>query len=339
MQQLLAEIERIHIEPTLRTEPLDALWPRLSDLPEAQQLAAFQRFFEAAGRVPRQGLQIQKDMIRSILNFSDRLQRPLYEFAYADAEQRSHERGSTWAAVASLLRCWSIGAARYESEYQAFLNRLPALDAASQADLLVELAELLPGLHSDAHAETKTIEYYRILQQWVQRLPASYRGAVIGMLANMIWALPAEHRAVHYADLRHLTLSLPDHQLGEALHYLPSALAVLPIEQHAHELLLLEPAIQRALPEHRIWVALGLLASTTKLNDALSSQLWQRGLRLLDGGDEADVLLVLEEMDDRFIPFLPAQQWESAKNAILAFVERNPLSEDARAELLDYLEE
>lgn len=113
----------------------------------------------------------------------------------------------------------------------------------------------------------------------------------------------------------------------------------MPIEQHAHELLLLEPAIQRALPEHRIWVALGLLASTTKLNDALSSQLWQRGLRLLDGGDEADVLLVLEEMDDRFIPFLPAQQWESAKNAILAFVERNPLSEDARAELLDYLEE
>jgi hypothetical protein len=155
----------------------------------------------------------------------------------------------------------------------------------------------------------------------------------------MIWALPAEHRAVHYADLRHLTLSLPDHQLGEALHYLPSALAVLPTEQQAHELSLLEPAIQRALPEHRIWVALGLLESTTKLNEALSSQLWRRGLRLLDGGDETDVLLVLEEMDDRFIPFLPAQQWENAKNEILAFVERNSLSEDARAELLEYLEE
>lgn len=339
MQQLLAEIERIHAEPMLRAEPLDALWPRLSDLPEEQQLGAFQRFFEAAGRVPRQGLPIQKDMIRSILNFSDRLQRPLYEFAYADAERRSREQGSTWAAVASLLRCGSIGGARYENEYQAFLGRLPALDAAGQAELLVELTKLLPGLRRDAHAQTKTIEYYRILQQWVQRLPASHRGAVIGMLANMIWALPAEHRAVHYADLRHLTLSLPDHQLGEALHYLPSALAVLPTEQQAHELSLLEPAIQRALPEHRIWVALGLLESTTKLNEALSSQLWQRGLRLLDGGDETDVLLVLEEMDDRFIPFLPAQQWENAKNEILAFVERNPLSEDARAELLEYLEE
>lgn len=339
MQQLFAEIERIHAEPTLRAEPLDALWPRLSDLPEEQQLAAFQRFFEAAGRVPRQGLQIQKDMVQSILNFSDRLQRPLYEFAYADAERRSREQGSTWAAVASLLRCRSISGSRYENEYQAFLGRLPALDAAGQADLLVELTKLLPGLRREAQAETKTIEYYRILQQWVQRLPASHQGAVIGMLANMIWVLPAEHRVMHYADLRQLTLLLPDHQLGEALRYLPTALAVLPIEQHEHELLLLEPAIRRALPEHRIWVALGLLESTTKLNEALSSQLWQRALRLLDGGDETDVLLVLEEMDDRFIPFLPAQQWENAKNEIRAFVERNPLSEDARAELLEYLEE
>ncbi|PPB84211.1 hypothetical protein B0O95_104163 [Mycetohabitans endofungorum] len=339
MQQLFAEIERIHAEPTLRVEPLDALWPRVSDLPEEQQLAAFQRFFEAAGRVPRQGLQIQKDMIQSILNFPDRLQRPLYEFAYANAERRSREQGSTWAAVASLLRCSLTSASRYESEYQAFLGRLPMLDVAGQADLLVELAMLLPGIRRGEHADAKIIEYYRTLQQWVQRLPASHRGAAIGMLANVIWALPVEHRAVHYAELRHLTLSLPDHQLGDALRYLPSALAVLPIEQQAHELSLLEPAIERALSEQRILVALGLLEGTVKLNEALSSQLWQRGLRLLDGGDETDVLLVLEEIDDRFTPFLPVQQWENAKNAILAFVERNPLSEGARAELLEYLEE
>lgn len=339
MQQLLAEIECIYAEPTLRVEPLDALWPRLADLPEEQQLAAFQRFFEAAGRVPRQGLQIQKEMIRSILNFPNRLQRPLYEWVYADAERRSREQGSTWAAVASLFRCSFSTASRYESEFQAFLGRLPALDVTGQADLLVELAMLLPGMRRGEHADAKIVQYYGMLQQRVQRLPASHRGAAIGMLAHVIWALPVEHRAVHYADLRHLTLSLPDHQLGDALHYLPSVLGVLPIEQQAHELSLLEPAIQRALPEHRIWVALGLLEGAVKLSEALSSQLWRRALRLLDGGDEADVLLVLEEIDDRFIPFLPAQQWENAKNEIRAFVERNPLSEDARAELLGYLEE
>ncbi|MEJ2767704.1 F-box protein [Mycetohabitans sp. B46] len=76
-QRLLAEIERIP-DPMLRAEPLRKLANCLIMLPEARQQkkAAFQQVFEAAGRVPEQGLHIQKRMIKSILFF--RASAPIY---------------------------------------------------------------------------------------------------------------------------------------------------------------------------------------------------------------------------------------------------------------------
>ncbi|MEJ2768020.1 hypothetical protein [Mycetohabitans sp. B46] len=160
MQQLLTEIERIRVEPALRAEPLKALWPAIRAMRWEQQQAAFEQVFEAAGRVPTQGLQIQNDMIRALHEISrhrpqcdvHEFAHALYKFVYAQAERRSAEQGSTWAAVASLLGGLGNGASQswYEGEYQAFLGRLPALHTAEQADLIAELAILLPRVFRHA---------------------------------------------------------------------------------------------------------------------------------------------------------------------------------------------
>ncbi|WP_233203436.1 hypothetical protein [Mycetohabitans endofungorum] len=70
--------------------------------------------------------------------------------------------------------------------------------------------------------------------------------------ADRVSMLPEAQRPVYLAHLRHLTLSLPEHQLGSALRYLPGALTMLlPPDQHVHELSLLEPALERVLPAQR----------------------------------------------------------------------------------------
>lgn len=341
VQQLLGEIDRIRAEPALRAAPLEALWPRIPQLPDQQQLEAFKRVFEAAGRVPTLGWRIQKDMIGTILELSPRHQLDLYHFAYAAAEQGGAEQGSLWAALAWLLRCLSLKPLHFESEFLALLNRLPSLDVSAQADLIVQLAVLLPNFYDNGtHSNETLMAYYRVVYEWVQRVPASHRGAPLGMLANQIWLLPDAQVPAHYANLRRLTQWLPDHQLGGALRYLPVALETLPSEQHADEIALLEPIIQRVLPEQRTVVALGLLEGATGLNESLSRRVWQRALRLLDGGNEGDVLSVLSEINERhLIPLLSEQQWEDARAEIMAYVERNLLSEATRARLFDYIEE
>lgn len=288
VQRLLTEIERIRAEPTLRAKPLQTLSKQLSNLPEEQQTAAFQQVFEAAGRVPRQGLLLQSGMIGSMVCFPPQQQRALYAFAYANAERRRPGQGSTWAALASARKEFPIDPLQFATEYRAFVSRLPALNPAEQAELIVELAKLLIEFVPNHYSTATTIaELYETLTQWVQRLPASYRGAPIGALADSIWLLSEQQKSLSYANLRHWTLSLPNHQLGEALRYLSSAVADLPSAQQAHELSQLEPIIERVLPEQRAVVAIGLIRSTLGLDTGLAKQVGQRALSLLDSSNEA----------------------------------------------------
>lgn len=351
VQQLLTEIERIR-EPMLRAKPFEALWPRLSSLPEEQQTAAFRQVFEAAGCVPKYGLPIQKDMIRSIRDFQELQQLDLYHLAYADAERRSVEQGSTWAAVASILIALPEQTISL-IDYQHFFDRIPTLAAADRADLITELvvsyidyitfASLLGQGQEHVpvdECERRRRQTYRICWEWVQRLPKSYQGAPIGALASVAWVMPREELPAHYAELRRLIQSLPDHQLGSALRYLPIALRGLPDDQLAHELSLLEPLIQRVpLAQHTL-VAAGLLQATRGMDDAISAQVWQRALRLLDVVNEADVLNVLLGLEKT--DYLPTvrqalQLRDYARTEIIALTERNHFSQQTRSKVLDFI--
>lgn len=342
MQQLMSEIERIRVEPALRAKPLRSLWTRvLRDLPNEQKPAAFLQVFDAAGRVPGQGLSIQKDMIRTLNGFLVLQIHALYKFVYADAERRSPEQGGTWADVASLLGRMYLDPPQLESEYRAFLGRLPALNASEQAELIVELAALLYKFRIGATLTDTTIaEFYEALFQCVQHLPASRQGAPIGALARNIWLLPDMHGQIQYAALRRLTLSLPDCQLGNALRYLPDAARVLPSDQYAAELSVLESVAQRVPPAQRAQAAIGLLESTPGLEVALSKQVWRCALRLLDGGDETNVLTVFSETETgqrNVLRLFPDQRWKDAKAEVRAFVERNRFSQKTRDALLNYI--
>lgn len=353
VQQLLTEIERIRAD-SLRAELLQALWHRARRQFEVKP-EVFIAIFQAAGRVPKQGLQVQKDMIESIRGIPIQYQRNLYRFVYADAERRSPEQGSTWGAVASMLPIYGrtppshlqFEAPQIESEYRALLSRLTTLDTSGQAELIMALAEVLgafslycpsPKYHGYRYdvASATILELYETLFQWTQRLPASHRGAPIGALADRVLMLPEAQRPVYLAHLRHLTLSLPDHQLGSALRYLPGALMMLlPPDQHAHELSLLEPALQRVLPAQRALAALGLLDETSRLNDALFKQVWQRAMRLLDGSNGVGIAEAFYDIHLRIGLNLNNQQWEIASTEIKAFFERNQFDQVTRNEMMD----
>ncbi|MCG1018620.1 MULTISPECIES: hypothetical protein [Mycetohabitans] len=314
-------------------------------MPDEQQQTAFQRVFEAARHVPKQGLQIQKDMIKSIREFPDGQRIDLYNFVYADAERRSPKQGSTWAAVASLMSQLPEDQFPFESTYQNFISRLPELNAAEQAELIVQLAWQLQyevlGINL-INPQITIAEYHQILQEWVRRLPRSYQGEPIGELAKSIWALNGQ-KLNHYVALRDLTLLLPNHQLGSALRYLPLALAELTWEHHAYELSLLEDAARRVIPGQRTLVAAGLIQAALGVSEALAKQIWQLALRLLDGGNETDILDVFHELEKpdsilaldenpRIILYVP----NHAKTEIKDFIKRNRLSQAICDELFTY---
>ncbi|WP_337691029.1 F-box domain-containing protein [Mycetohabitans sp. B46] len=350
VQQLLAEIERIRAEP-VRAELLQTLWQRAKGQYEVKP-EVFKAIFQAAGRLPKQGLQVQKDMIRSILGTPLQYQHNLYKFVYADAKRRSPEQGSTWGAVASMLPYYGrippmwLDASQIESKYRAFLNQLPALNPSEQAELITVLAEVLAAFSLSGSsfdyfayrydlASATILELYETLFQWMQRLPASHRGAPIGALANRVSMLPEAQRPVYFAHLRHLTQSLPDHQLGSALRYLPGALVrVIPPDQHAYELSLLEPTLQRVPPAQRALATLGLLEETPQLNDALSKQVWQRAMRLLDGSNGPGIVKVIHRIHIIGLK-LNQQRWEDARAEIKAFFERNRFDEATYNEMLN----
>ncbi|MCG1041210.1 hypothetical protein KQH60_00955 [Mycetohabitans sp. B8] len=230
-----------------------------------------------------------------------------------------------------------IDPSRYESEYRVFLNRLPNLSVAGQADLIANLARLLPDFHH-IDDNTKSAEYYRIFQQWVQRLSQSHLGAPIGALAEVMWVVPQTQIPEYFANLRRMTLSLPTHQLGSALRYLPHVLEYLPPALQAYEFSLLAPAIQRVEPAQRTAAALGLLESTALLDNTVTKQVWQRALRLLDGADELDIMQVFQAKKILRLTWLlsPAQQ-EGAKIEIMAFIKRNKLTQNTIDRLHIYL--
>lgn len=339
--QLLAEIERIRVNPALRAEPLRTLGWLILDLPDAQKPTAFSLIFEAADRMPqKQRLQLQKAMIKLISDCPAPQRLKMYNFSYAMAERRGREQDNTWAELASLLECLPIDPSQFESEYRVFLNRLPNLGTTGQADLITKLAELLLRLHWNVN-ETKAAEYYGILQQWAQRLPPSHQGAPIGALAETIWVVPDSQRPGYFSNMRRMTLSLPNHQLGSALRNLPCALKYLPSALHAYEFSLLETTIQRVEPSQRSMAAFGLILSAVMLKDTLPlKHIWQLALRLLDGGDETDVVDVLEAVKDMCLMLrLTSEQKRDFKIEIMDFIERNKLTQNTHTSLLRHIAE
>ncbi|WP_338877535.1 MULTISPECIES: hypothetical protein [Burkholderiaceae] len=69
VNQLLDEIGGALSNPAQYVEPIDALSQRLQALPEAERVEAFKRVFAAAERIPRDGVQIQKALLRAFLFF------------------------------------------------------------------------------------------------------------------------------------------------------------------------------------------------------------------------------------------------------------------------------
>ncbi|WP_338925772.1 F-box domain-containing protein [Mycetohabitans endofungorum] len=340
-QELLDEIERIDGEPMLWAAPLEALWPRIPELPRQYRAQAYKRIFDMAGRVPTHAsLPIRKGMIGTISGLPAEDQLPMYDFVHVAIEKSGAGHDQLWSSLAWLLRCLPLDPPRFEREYSAFVSRLASLDVPAQSELIAQLVTLLPGFCEDDPDESATLaRYHRLMQDWVQRLPRSYQGAPIGALAHMIWLLPAQQMPAHYVQLRSLTEALPDDQLGPVLRRLPTALVLLPQQYHAAEFALLEPLVSRVRPDHREAVAVGLLESTIGLIDAtLSRRVWHNALQLLDGCDDTCLFNVVDELAyQQLVPLLSMQQWEDAKSELLAFIERNPLSDAARTKLLDFV--
>ncbi|MCG1054212.1 hypothetical protein KQH49_04240 [Mycetohabitans sp. B5] len=187
--------------------------------------------------------------------------------------------------------------------------------------------------------ESNILSAYMALLQQTRSLPPSQQGASVGALAAATQDLPEAERAVRYAEMRQLALSLSDEQLGMALHRLPVGLTGLPPEQHAHELQLLEPALLRVLPAQRVQAALGLLRCSPQLNDVLSRQVWQRALQLLDGSSEAELLELFS--GSRLVSAIEFSMHggkrHDAVNEILAFVDRNRVTESTRAMMFTHM--
>ncbi|WP_338862274.1 F-box protein [Mycetohabitans rhizoxinica] len=338
--QLLDEIEYIGGAPVLRAAPLQALWPRIPELPQQYQPHAYKRIFEMANRLPTHvALPILEGVIGTLPGLAVEHRLPLYDFVYAAVERSNVDRGRLWAMLAWSLGCLPVDPQHFEREYSVFLNRLPSLDATAQARLLTQLALLLRGFcDNGVHSQATLAGYHRLVYDWVQRLPPSLQGMPVGALAHVIWLLPEPQMSAHYADLRRLTQALPDLQLGHAMRHLPAALAMLPPQHHTAEFALLESMVNRIPAQHREAVALGLLEGSIGLGEALSKRGWQLALRLLDNGDSMQLFAVLDDLAEReLLPLLSGQQWADAVDEILQFCERNRLGETDRTMLLDFI--
>ncbi|MCG1017932.1 MULTISPECIES: F-box protein [Burkholderiaceae] len=334
LQQLINDIERIQAEPYLRAEPIAALWQRSQSLglSRVQKTEAFKQLFAAADRLPKQGLILQKKMLASLIYIMASERSKVFNFAYEIAARRQPDQENFWPELANaLVFIWTPS--RYFEKYEMLLCRLPYLNMSQKAELIPVLARRLRSDHRIDPDGSKALSTYAILQQQILSLPPSQQGASIGALAAAIQELPEAARAVLYTEMRQLALSLSDEQLGAALRYLPVGLAELPREQHAHELQLLEPALLRVLPAQRVQVAISLLGCTYKLDDALSKQVWQRALSLLDGNSTAELLKVLSEVSY----VLRTSKGQDAVNEITAFMDRNHFTEQTRVTVLEHL--
>lgn len=332
VQQRLDEIDGIDAEPSLRHAPLTALSNRLNEVPVSQRPEAFKRLFNAANRIPSTGLSIQKAMLLSLANFPPRQRAELFEFAYATAGQRPRGEPNGWAELAVALGYLHLPPPQMAAHYLALLGRLPSLDAKDQAELLSALSAHLPIFNAeDVLNSTSASDQYSVLAEQTMRLPSAYQGLPLGSLAVALWELPKSERAAHYAQIKQRSLMLPEEQLGLAVGSLPIGLASLPPHWHAQELDRLEPVFARVAPAHRATVAIGLMECASLVNHALTGQVWQRALHMLDGMTEHDFLsVVFRAYDSGVFDMVIEDDWHYVRDGITAFVKRNHYGEPTR---------
>jgi hypothetical protein len=338
LQQLLDQTQDIQFEPSLRLDPIVALWCRLPRLPAAEQPEAFKRLFRAADGIPGHGHVVQQAMIISIVQYAPQQRVELFDFAQAIAEQHRNGHQNLWASLASTLSCLPLWPSQFAARYQALLGRLPSLGQTQQAELIAVLAKQLSALRYGNHGAALDVSTeYGILQDWTRRLPPSLQGAPVGALAAAVSELSDAQRPFRYADMQELALRLPSDQLMIALQPLLLGLATLPTARHAHELSTLESTLLRASPPVRIQAVHQLIETTPRLHGTLSWQIWQRALRLLDGGgtDGVDALKVMEAARrNGVINMLGKGQREDAVMETMDFIQRNHLTKQASAALL-----
>ncbi|WP_338911913.1 hypothetical protein [Mycetohabitans rhizoxinica] len=196
IEQFVAKFNRVSIESAPQAEVVQKLAEQIEGLPADRQAEKFKELFKIAGRVPKQGLEIQQGMIRSIDKLTSMQRRPLYDFVYDDARRRSIAQGSTWAAVASLLsadipdpslqedsdgkrqRKWKR--TQFKSIKDAALGDIKSvvseLNWTDRADVITELAKVPPNFH---YSRTKAHNYnrpamekrYKELEEYMQSLP------------------------------------------------------------------------------------------------------------------------------------------------------------------------
>ncbi|WP_338927039.1 hypothetical protein IHE33_13645 (plasmid) [Mycetohabitans endofungorum] len=330
VNQLLDEIGGALSNPAQHTEPIDALSQRLQALPEDERVEAFKRVFAAAERIPRDGVQIQKALLRNFFNFSPSQCVELFDFAYAMAERRAPGQDNIWAELADSLQSFSSSSPFAEQRYQALLDRLASLRVSEQAKLIPVLSNLL--LYSDK-TDPRVPERYALLRGHALQLPPSHQGASVGMLASCVRILPKAEQFAQYTQMRDWALSLPDEQWGIALQYLPEGLEELSDEQRAQELTLLEGHLARVPMSQRVSAVFGLLKCQLFLDDVQMKRAWRQGLNLLNGAGEAALWDLLRQLRAAWVlSEFSNFRWEMALEEITRFMEASQFSEPARAQ-------
>ncbi|SIT79807.1 hypothetical protein RA167_13930 (plasmid) [Mycetohabitans endofungorum] len=329
VNQLLDEIGGALSNPAQHAEPIDALSQRLQALPEAERVEAFKRVFAAAERIPRDGVQIQKALLRAFFIFPPSRRAELFDFAYAMAERRAPGQDNIWAELADSLQFFSSSSPFAEQRYQALLARLASLKVSEQAKLIPVLSNLL--LYSDK-TDPRVPERYALLRGHALQLPPSHQGASVGMLASCVRILPKAEQFAQYTQMRDWALSLPDEQWGIALQYLPEGLEELSYEQRAQELTLLEGHLARVPMSQRVSAVFGLLKCQLFLDDVQMKRAWRQGLNLLNGAGEAALWDLLRQLRAAWVlSEFSNFRWEMAVEEITRFMEASQFSEPARA--------
>ncbi|KAG0164451.1 hypothetical protein DFQ28_009351 [Apophysomyces sp. BC1034] len=337
LNRILDEIEGALEEPAQRVEPIEALRQRLLDFPEDQQPEAFEKLFLAANRIPKEGGQIQKEMTAMLSSFPDDEQFELFDFVMEMAKRRGPDEENVWLELAGQLTCFPGGAPEYLEGYEALLAQLPHLSDARQAELIPVLSGMLYDFdEADGYPSTKISELYAILRERVLQLSPPHQGAPVGAMATAVLALPETEQPIRYAEMRNLAMSLPDEQWGIALYRLPAGFAVLPSDRYAEEFQLLESGLERVPLAQRVQAASGLLDHVHHMDDMLAERVWQRALGLLDRTEEAKLFEFLNEIKAMGVTSaLSGGKRKIAINSIMAFIERNQLSEQARARVIE----
>ncbi|WP_235090881.1 MULTISPECIES: hypothetical protein [Mycetohabitans] len=302
VNQLLNEMDGTLANPAQHAEPLDALRQRLRALPEGDCADVFKRVFAAAQCIPQEGVQIQKALLLMHRDFAyDRVWTELFDFAYALVEQRKPGQDNVWPELALGLSNFSIHTSdtpHFAQRYYALLARLPSLSVAEQEQIIPTMCRLLLKFRQ---SDPRVSQLHALLQDYALRLPRSHQGSSAGALGSYIWFLPEAEQPVRYAQVRDWALSLPDDQWAVALRHLPAGLDGLPTRQQEQELALLERHLARVPAAQRVSAALGLLRCVPLMNDTLAQRVWQQGLSLLKGTDEATLWKVLNELRGHWV--------------------------------------